>query len=272
MAMRDLFAGRLEAFFAAGQAHRGLWLFAHVPKTAGSSLGSDLARVLKPYCNIHIAPEERAARTRPAPELLDAVVERFLAAHADRPYRFASGHLLHRHAERIAAAVPGMRRFTLLREPVARVVSDFRYQRSPLHPLADWSIRRTPGLAAFIDLPGQRNRAAKHLVPAALVREGRIAEAIAYVEEHYAFVGLQEMYELSFRAISALVARPMAPTERRRVNSAPVEEEARLTPELAAAIAERSPIDMALHRHFAARLAAVAAPLAAHLDRMAAAA
>jgi hypothetical protein len=268
MAQRDLFEGRFDAFFAAGQAHRGLWFFAHVPKTAGSSLGSDVAKLLKPYCNIHIAPEDRAARARPGPELLDAVVERFVAAHAERPHRFASGHLLHRHAERIAAAVPDMRRFTVLRDPVARVVSDFRYQRTDMHPLAEWSMQRTPGLAEFMDLPGQQNRQAKHLVPMELVRRGRIAEAIAYVEETYDFVGIQEMYALSFRTITALVARPVAPQERKRVNTAPVEEGGRLTPELAEAIAARSPLDQALFEHFSARLAAVAAPLGAHLEAM----
>lgn len=268
MPQRDLFEGRFDAFFASGQAHQGLWFFAHVPKTAGSSLGSDLAKLLRPYFNIHIAPEDRAARARPGPELMDAVVDRFLAAHAARPHRFASGHLLHCHAERMAAAVPGLRRFTMLRDPVARVVSDFRYQRTDMHPLAEWSMQRTPGLAEFMDLPGQQNRQAKHLVPMELVRKGRVADAIAHVEASYDFVGIQEMYALSFRTITALVARPAAPQERKRVNTAPEEEGGRLTPELAAAIAARSPLDAALFRHFSERLAVVAAPLAAQLDAM----
>ncbi|MCU0887279.1 MAG: sulfotransferase family protein [Rubritepida sp.] len=269
MAQQDLFTGRFDAFFDSGRAHRGLWFFAHVPKTAGSSLGTDLAKRLQPYANITI---DHADRERPAMERWDEAVARFLAEHAEKPYRFASGHLQHRHTERIAAAVPGMRRFTVLRDPVARVVSDFRYQRTDMHPLAEWSIQRTPGLAEFMDLPGQRNRAAKHLVPAEIVRRERVADAVAYVEDTYDFVGLQEMFALSFRVITGLVDRPAEPTERKRVNTAPVEEGGRLTPELAEAIAARSPIDMALFRHFSERLEAVAAPLEAYLDRMATAA
>lgn len=266
-----LLAGRFDEWLAAAALPPPpLWLFVHVPKTAGSSLAAEVAISLNPFRSLHIDHLDRA---RPALERYDAAVEQALAAHAETPFRFASGHVQQRHVARLVAGIPGTRLFSMLREPAARLVSDYLYQRSPMHPLAEEVRRRIPDFEAFLDLAGPRNRAARHLVPAEIVEAGDIAAAIAHVDASYAFIGVQERYALSFRALCALLGVPhRAPTARMRVNSAAAAERAEIAarlsdPALAARIAAANAMDIALYRHVAGRWDAIAGPLEAWLDQ-----
>jgi hypothetical protein len=263
----DLLSGRFDVWLDTPPPP--LWLFVHVPKTAGSSLAADIATLAPPYRSIHI---DHLDRGRPAPERYDAATEAFIAAHAGKPCRFASGHVQFRQAQRIAGALPGTGCSPMLREPVSRLVSDYLYQRSTMHPLAADVRARVPDFAAFIELPGQRNRIARHLVPPTLVKAGDSAAGIARLRDHYAFVGVQERYDLGFRALTTLVAgRPSAPAARKRVNEGAAEEKAAVMraledSSLRARIAELNAFDLAVHRAIAADWERIAQPLAAFLE------
>ncbi|MBV1797763.1 hypothetical protein [Siccirubricoccus sp. G192] len=261
MVLSLLLDGRFDAYFEAARKDAGTWLFVHVPKTAGSSLSSELAGLIPPYHNIHI---DHLDRSRPGPERYDAAVDAFLAEAGRTPFRSASGHIQNRHMERIRAALPGLRCVTMLRRPMSRIVSDYRYQRSPMHPLNEEVRRRVPDFAAFTELPGQRNRMARHLVPAEMVRREQVEDSIGYIMERYAFIGLQESYALSFRALTALVAgQPHNPQERRRVN----EDGEAVVPTLDAMrrVQELNILDFAIHEFFARHFQAIEARLAAWL-------
>ena len=266
--LQDFFAGRFDAWLARTSRPTPLWLFVHVPKTAGSSLAAEVAGVIQPYRSLHI---DHLDRSRPAMMRYDTTVEEALAAHAAAPFRFASGHVQHRHVARLAAGIPGTRLFTMLREPSARLISDYLYQRSPMHPLAEEVMRKVPDFDAFLDLKGQRNRTARHLVPKPIIEAGDAAAAIAHVERRFAFVGVQERYALGFRALATMLGIERAPSERKRVNSAAGAEReeiaARLAdPALQARIAETNAIDLAIWRHVAARWDAIAPALEAWLE------
>jgi hypothetical protein len=263
----DLLDGRLAAWLAP-QAPPPLWLFVHVPKTAGSSLAADLATLVPPYRSIHI---DHLDRSRPAPERYDTATEAFIAAQATDPCRFASGHVQFRHVERIRQALPGTALFTMLREPVARLVSDYLYQRSPMHPLAAEVRARIPDFAAFVELKGQRNRIARHLLPPRLVQEDDVAGGLAMLRDRYAFVGVQERYALGYRALAMLLTgRPSGPAARKRVNDGAAEEKAAVMRALEdaglrARIAALNAFDLGIHRAVASAWDAIAAPLAARL-------
>ena len=264
MTLSLLFDGAFEAYAEAARRDAGLWLFVHVPKTAGSSLGSELAQLAPPYHNIHI---DHLDRDRPGPERFDAAVARFLdaARGAAPPFRSASGHLQYRHMEAIRTALPGVRPVTMLRHPMRRLVSDYRYQRSPMHPLHAEVAERAPDFRTFLDMRGPQNRMAKALVPMPMIRRGKVREAVAHVMDRFTFVGLQEHYALSFRLLTTLVGgTPVAPTERRRVNEdgAPVV----ITPELEALARERNAMDWAIHDAVAERFTAIAERASAWLD------
>ena len=44
----------LRQYLATEEDDGNLWLFFHIPKTAGSFLGTEIPRELRPYCNIHV--------------------------------------------------------------------------------------------------------------------------------------------------------------------------------------------------------------------------
>ena len=264
---RHLLDGRFTAWLAAPDPPTPLWLFVHVPKTAGSSLAADLGALLPPYRSIHI---DHTDRSRPAPDRYDDATDAFLARQAMDPCRFASGHVQFRHVRRILDGVPGTRLFTMLREPIARLVSDYLYQRSPMHPLAAEMRARIPDFAAFIELKGQRNRAARHLLPPN-VAEAEPEVALGMLRDRYAFIGIQERYALSFRALALLVvgspARPGAP---KRVNDGATAEKAAVmaaldNTALRTRIADLNALDIALYQAVAADWAKIAAPLVALL-------
>jgi hypothetical protein len=270
---RLLLEGRLDAWLAPG-APPPLWLFVHVPKTAGSSLATELAALLPPYRSIHI---DHTDRSRPAQERYDEVTEAFLLLQAREPCRVASGHVQFRQWRRIQEAVPGTGLITMLREPVARLVSDYLYQRSPMHPLAEEVRARIPDFAAFVELKGQRNRIARHLLPPRIALDGDVERGLKFLRDRYAFIGVQERYELGFRALTAMLSGvPRAPAgERKRANDGAAAEKAVVTealrdPSLQARIAELNAFDLAVHAAIAADWDRIAAPLATRLEALAA--
>jgi len=104
----DFLAGRFRRFGAAAQAANPLWLFVHVPKTAGSSMNGELWHSLFPRHHIYIdyaklTPEE--ARQDYA-ALFDAYVDRFVVMTQKRRFRYVTGHLNAAQVARICAAVP----------------------------------------------------------------------------------------------------------------------------------------------------------------------
>ena len=271
---RHLLAGRFDQWGAAAP-QPPLWLFVHVPKTAGSSLASDLAALVPPYRSIHI---DHADRSRPAPERYDTVTEAFIAQQATDPARFASGHVQFRHVRRITEALPGTRLFTMLREPVSRLVSDYLYQRSSMHPLAGEVRSRIPDFAAFIELKGQQNRIGRHLLPPKVVASGDVAAGLDLLGKRYAFIGVQERYLLGFRALALLLTgKPGRPSARKRVNEETVEEKAGVMqaiqdPALRARIDQLNAFDLGVHAAIAADWERIATPLGTWLDRREAAA
>ena len=264
-----LLSGRIDSWLAPAE-QPPLWLFVHVPKTAGSSLASDVAAIVPPYRSIHI---DHTDRSRPGPERFDAATEAFIQAQESSPARIASGHVQWRHVARIIAAVPGVRLFTMLREPKARLVSDYLYQRSPMHPLAAEVKARIPDFDAFLELRGQQNRAARHLAPLRLIEAGDPAAVIAHIRSRFAFIGIQERYELCFRALTARLGKQIWPSARKRVNEGAGEERAAVmarleAPEVQARIAELNAVDLAIYAEVTTAWDSIAVPLTERLDAM----
>jgi len=214
----DLTADNLKDFVADAFAHRGLWVFHHIPKTAGSSLGGEMALHAAPYHNIlpDYADHDTPFHTR-----LDRAVTTVLdraragAAHPDGPLRSASGHVLSSHLRRISTEVPETRFFTFLRNPLARIVSEYTYNRSPKHPPHQDFRRAYPTLADFARDPAEHNKMAFFMF-----ENNRVAlpDALAEMGKRYAMIGLQERYPVSFLLLSSMIWGPALPKMRERVS------------------------------------------------------
>ncbi|WP_203072662.1 sulfotransferase family 2 domain-containing protein [Falsiroseomonas ponticola] len=236
-------------------------VFVHIPKTAGTSLRTELAALLEPSASIAVDAADGRPDFRAR---MDDAVEQFLKDGGPAGIRFVSGHLLARHAARLRSHYTDARFVTLLRNPVDRVVSDYRHQRSPRNPLQADFTARFPTLKDYVDFAPEQNRMARHLVPDPLLASGRAAACIAYIMRAYAFVGIQEMYEVSFLTVTALSGRPRLPSLRINVNEDD-EDERRVTTAMAQYIGQANRLDVAIYDHFHARLAGAAPALSAVL-------
>ena len=241
----------LQSFIAESADPKALWLFHHVPKTAGSSLSAELAEHCPPYRNIHLSDEEYRAPIagRPFWSQLDHAVDALIADDAQTAFRSASGHLLGEQAERIRARIPRAKLVTFVRDPVARVVSDYRYQRSAQHPAHERFAARYPTLAGYVE-SAERNKVHTHLA----TRPGEpLDELIDRVGGSYAFVGAVELYAMSFAVLMRLAGVDAVPRHRARVGEDG--EGGAIEEGLRAAIEERNAADAAIFAHFHALLA-----------------
>jgi hypothetical protein len=144
------------------------------------------------------------------------------------------------------------------------VISDYRYQRSPRHPVYSEFIAQVPSLEAYLELRPERNKTAQHLVAPDVLLGGDPSECVDYVMRNFAFVGMQEMYPISFRALTTLMGSPSWPRLRENVNS-DNDAERQVPKEVADRIRAANAIDVALYDHFFPRWQQVREALASRL-------
>jgi hypothetical protein len=178
---------------------------------------------------------------------LQAAVDRFIDDARTTAFRSASGHITSVHARQIYEAIPTAKLITFLRDPVARVISDYRYQRTPAHPPYQKFVEQFPYLDDYIEFSDARNKTFRFLVRN---HKTPIAEAIAEIEDTFTFVGLVEMYPMSFNVIFRLFGLNSLPVEHQRkteTNEFNIYED---SPELRARIGKLNELDVALFEHF----------------------
>lgn len=259
--LSTLFAGDFDRYFAEASRGTGLWLFIHVPKTAGSSLEVDLATFLKPFANIEI---DYTDSTKPYQVLFDEAVQRFIDRHLATPCQGAAGHIVARHSDMIRRAIPDVRCFSMLRNPINRIISDYRYQRSHMNTARENFIRTTPDFDAYVARKHVHNKSATALVPKPIVDAGDIPAAVQHVLDNYTFIGLQEMYPLCVRALTTLMGNPRSPEARVRVNTE-TEDQVVLTPEKDAELRRLNAVDVGLFQAFLERWRPIRDDLRAYL-------
>ena len=258
-----LFEGRFEDYVSAFRSGSHPWLFVHVPKTAGSSLRAEIAKVLKPEANIFIDHGDKA---RTHMEKLDHAAASFIERDRLAPHRFASGHLFPQQVDAIRDAIGEIRCITMLRQPVKRFISDYRYQCSPMHPGNEGFRERFPRLVDYLRSKGEHNKATRYLVPAELMQRGDQAAILGYVMEKYHFVGLQEMYPLAFRALFALMGEQRVPTLRIRVNEDDRTDQ-KPAPDIMEEIEAANALDMAVYNALLARWKSIREPFIQYLQQ-----
>jgi len=266
MVLSSLLEGRFQQYFDEILSRSPVWLFVHIPKTAGSSLNGELVPILSP--NHHIFIDYTKLDRQSFADLLDEAVGRFLDLAATRRYAYCTGHLTAEQVSRITVSVPNVRPMTLLRDPVARFVSDYRYQCSPMHTGHEQFRAAHPVIDSYLDVPGEWNKAAAHLIPPELRDTGDAAKCVEHVLAQYSFVGIQESYALSLRLITTLAGAPRRPAVFKRVNTPTSETAIELTASTEALIRERNALDIGIYETLAARFRGIEEGLIGYLDRV----
>ncbi len=241
MSFGDITANGLDAFISANRFADELCIFIHIPKTAGSSLSTELDRMRPPYHNIHrrYFYGETVTFSSIEDEIATVIDSGDLAT-----ARSCSGHFSWKQAEPIRAVRPDARAFTFLRDPVQRVISDYRYSRTPTHPTYKETIARFPTIESYIAAPETQDKMARFSLPGNV----RTPEDIdTFISAHYAFIGLLEMYPLSFNILSMLLGTDRMPSEHKRRTEDTSDNEVDDSPELRELIAVHNRRDTAMY-------------------------
>ncbi len=257
-----LFEKDFDRYFAQAGSAAPLWLFVHVPKTAGSSMIAEVSAILQPRFDIDI---DHTDTSRSYQAKFDAAVQDFIRAQRQQRYRFATGHIVTRHVDAIRAEIPGLRCFTMLRAPLARLVSDYHYQRSSMNTAQAQFVATTPSLAAYVARSHVHNKIALSLAPRTMVMAGDVEACVGHIMKTYAFVGLQEMYPISLRVLTALMGAQRSPAAKIRVNSEVTDRA--LSTEMEAELLALNAVDEGIVQAFRAKWRPIREPLRDYLSQ-----
>jgi hypothetical protein len=244
MSLRGFIQQNYDQYVSENQDRQQCWFFTHIPKTAGSSFRRDIIRCRAPSYNIHIDNDHRDV---PYNQKIGDAVAGFNEEFARTPLQFASGHVP------MATLIARVDRWqelalmTMLRDPIKRVVSDFRYQRTALHPHHREFIKEFPTFESYFHSSWARNRMFQFLRPS---EDATIDDCIQFIVDRFAFVGIVEMYPLSFRLVTRLMGAEQAHSSHERATPDESDNRIELTSDLIRILRRLNAIDVALYEYF----------------------
>ncbi|MGQ0484400.1 MAG: sulfotransferase family 2 domain-containing protein [Hyphomicrobiales bacterium] len=195
--MTSLKAGDFDAY-RRRQAGKPLSVvFVHVPKTAGSTIvstfessGIELLRVEIDYSNpAEVADYHGAMQHR----LSDAV-----AKPVGQNGQFLTGHYFTQNLLTAIGSLDGRLLFTMLRDPVTRIISEYQYCCSSRHPPHEQFRAQFPSFTDYLKHPSAQEQFFEFLRPSL---KASVDETIAFLEANFVLVGIQEEFKLSMELL-----------------------------------------------------------------------
>jgi hypothetical protein len=216
-----------------------LLIFTHIPKAAGSTLAAVLRTQYGRAQTLDVTPLTDAERVKRMEDF--PVSTRLVIGHA----RFG----LHRHTSREC------RYFTLLRDPVERVISALHYiRRTPEHHLHAQFAGGVAGLGELAPL--QRDIQTKFIAgtpPRTEAGPGDLEQAKANLEQYYAVAGLAEFFDESLLLLAEAFGWAQTTSTARNVTRDRPARQACSDAELAA-VRDANQLDQQLYDFVQARL------------------
>ena len=177
-------------------------VFLHIPRTAGTTLNAIFERFFSGQ------PQYRIGRNGTS-HIEDC--SRFIALLPERRagYAYVTGHL----EMPVIKAIPGRPFvFTFLRHPVTRLISLYAFvKRTPSHHMHAWLTRTGASLETFVarcPWDEVQNGMTRRLAGVPLARSNDkllLLRAIASIKRYFAFIGLQESFDVSLACLGKLL-------------------------------------------------------------------
>jgi hypothetical protein len=114
---------------------------------------------------------------------------------------------------------------TFIRDPVVRIVSDYRYQRTSVHPPYREFIAKYPDLRSYV-----ASRGAQEKMFGYLTGDKTLSFEAGYrsIQDTFTFVGLVEQFPMCFNVFSRLIELDAMPVQYRRPTQANADNQVRL--------------------------------------------
>jgi len=240
--MFNVIKGQLSQFIGSHRDPDAVWFLHHIPKTAGSSLASEISLAVGEESYINLVADYGAAGQNYMASLDSLTAHAVERVNGPNPPRVLSGHLGADHVDRLVTALPQLKLFTFVRHPVARIISEYNYCCSPRHPLNAQFSARYPTIEEYLAEPGEMNKIARMMFGTDQIDP---KEAVARMMDRYTMIGMQERYPASFLLMASMIWEPSMPHKQERVGAA----KAPPSPELTRQIVQANALDMALFAH-----------------------
>ena len=172
--------------------------YVHVPKAAGTTLTTCLAKNFKKRHNLQV-------------KNLDVAVKRLIRKKNDQKWDFIHGHVRHNHIDDILKANFHVLPITFIRHPIERLISDYRYSISSAHPTSQEFFREYPSFEEYI-IKFPKNVASLFLV-------GKVSSLDEYIEKmkNFFFVGITSLLNFSYRVLCNAFDFPFEPLHKSNV-------------------------------------------------------
>lgn len=251
MALETIFDADIRTFLESNLARAVFdgdhWTFLHIPKTAGSSFRDEIANVKQPDYNIEVDYQ----MLRPSEGDEDYLEKKALAIkHYVSNYfyktRFVSGHIsycdLVRHPQ-----FGNSKLISMIREPLARLRSDYLHQTSPNHPPWTAVLERYPTFLDFVHDPRNHNTMFNYLCRDT---DESLEVTLDFLLKRYTWIGIQELYTFSIKVLFLLFGMRITPSIKEREGDPKRLALTDLTPAQTREVEEMNYLDYGIFRFF----------------------
>ena len=215
----------------------------HIPKTAGTSLVAEIGRFGVPWAHVMggVYSAEFGMVVGTGQDYLLQKKDEALSG----AFRIIIGHVTQRNVLSAFGRPDRFRYATILRDPVERVYSEYRYTTlSPAHPNRAFLAARYPTFEDFVEEAVDGNTMAHYLED---YRGEPVSRIVSRLLESYAFVGTIATYDEDIKRFRALFGVQDATPFRLNVSPAAPEP---LSADVIAKVHERNARDVELYETF----------------------
>ena len=245
----ELFDRPVDLLIQALQPTRdGLFVFQHVPKTAGTSIHHLLQQLPN---NFHWLGDDTEQHSWNA----------FLQRHYSAPLSVLRGHFKSEHLDDLDRRGLPYQAVTFVRCPIQQTVSHFRYCHSEGCPNHSYFRETYPDILSFIKLYLKSNFSVEYMVGPC----GSSEEALEKINDRFSFVGMTEYYNASMYLLLSSLGLDFQVKPRANVTKHGESVEELLNDEVLEYLHREYAIDIAVFEYFASRYGQIAERVVEHM-------